>query len=157
MHLRNCVDFHNFDSTKHFLDAQSYFAFRDRSIESANGGNAALISLVVDYFIASIVGLYSYSKHSQLYKFFCDNDDMTPDEEWSKNARGFYFKSGEIKRHLKELRKHVKKNYISRFGYLTNIITHEIIGSNADTKVPPYGQKLVDRSDANKALAAVRD
>lgn len=82
---------------------------------------------------------------------------MTPDEQWSKNARQFYFKSGEIKRHLKELRKHVKKNYISRFSYLTNIITHEIIGSNTDTTVPPFKQKLVDRSNANKALAAVRD
>lgn len=157
MHLRNCVDFHNFDSATPFLDASSYFRFRDECIQSANGGNAALINLVVDYFIASVVGLYSYSRGSQLYRFFCENDEMTPDQNYSKNAQQFYFNNGEIKRHLKELRKYVKKNYISRYGYLSNLITHEVIGNNVERKVPQWKTKLVDRSDANKALAAVRE
>lgn len=119
-------------------------------------GNALIEKLFVDTFIANVLGLWSYPVGDILFRFFTDSDDYVPEEQYSKVARGFYLKDGEIKKNLKELSKYVRKYYLNRVPYLTNVNTHEVIGQSMDLTIPEATKALADRADATKTLAYLR-
>lgn len=119
-------------------------------------GNALIEKLFVDTFIANVLGLWSYPIGDILFRFFTDSDDYVPEEQYSKVARGFYLKDGEIKKNLKELGKYVRKYYINRVPYLTNVNTHEVIGQSMDLTIPEANKALADRADASKTLTYLR-
>lgn len=62
-----------------------------------------------------------------------------------------------MKKRIIEFGKWVRKHYINRFPYLTNINTHEVIGQALDKSVPEWDKVLVDRSSEDKALAYLRN
>lgn len=156
IHFRNVVDFRIFEFAKHFLDANDYAVFKNAIFDSMRKGNARIEKLWVDTFIANLLGLWSYPKGSVLFKFFTNDDNHVPEENYSKVARGFYLKDGEIRKKLIELGKYVRKYYINRVPYLTNVNTHEVIGQSLDLTIPEADKALADRSDASKTVSYVR-
>lgn len=156
IHFRNVVDFRIFEFSKHFLDANDYARVKNAIFDSMRKGNALIEKLFVDTFIANILGLWSYPVGDILFRFFTDSDDYVPEEQYSKVARGFYLKDGEIKKNLKELGKYVRKYYINRVPYLTNVNTHEVIGQSMDLTIPEANKALADRADASKTLTYLR-
>lgn len=156
IHFRNVVDFRIFEFTKHFLDANDYARVKNAVFDSMRKGNSLIEKLWVDTFIANILGLWSYPVGDVLFRFFTGNDDYVPEQNYSKVARGFYLKDGEIRKGLIELGKYVRKYYLNRVPYLTNVNTHEIIGQSMDLTVPEANKALTDRSDATKTLKYIR-
>lgn len=156
IHFRNVVDFHQFDFAKHFLNSSDYFAVKNAVFDAMRKGNATIEKLWVDTFIANVLGVWAYPKGDRLYRFFTRDDNYTPTEAHSKNARQFYLNDGEVKKNLDIFAKHVKQNYVARFPYLTNLNTHEVIGQALDKTVPAWDKLLADRSDAAKTLKWLR-
>lgn len=156
LHFRNVVDFRIFDYATHFLDSTSHANITNAIFDAMRRGNARIEKLWVDTFIASLLGLWSYPMGSVLFRFFTDDDSYTPDEQYSKVARQFYLKDGEIRKNLTKLKAAVKEYYKNRIPYLTNINTSEIIGQSLDRTIPKWDKALADRSDKTKTLAYVR-
>lgn len=62
-----------------------------------------------------------------------------------------------MKKRIIDFGKWVRKYYVNRVPYLTNVNTHEVIGQSLDKEIPDWSKILVDRSDANKALQYLRN
>lgn len=156
-HLRNCVDWHHFDFSQRFLSASDYFNITTAVFRAMQRGNALVERAIVDYYLTSILGIYSYPMTDILFPLFTENDDYAPDEQFSKNARSFYLKTKEVKKRLEVFGKYITKYYKARESYLTNLNTHEVIGQALDKTIPKWDERLFDRSDKNKALEYVRE
>lgn len=157
--MRNLIDWHVLDFAVHYNDPESYLKHKLTQLQALGESKSQCIKLNVDNTITSILGIgaYAYPLGHDLYRFFAENDDKTPDEDFSKLAHGFYKNEGEFKKLMKEATQYIRKNYIARVGYLTNNSTHEVIGNNQDLTVPKWKDRLADRSDKNKMIATARD
>lgn len=156
IHFRNSVDFHMFDFSRHFLDANSYALVKNSIFNAMRAGNAQLEKLWVDTFIATILGVWSYPMGDPLFQFFTGDDTYVPEETYSKVANLFLKKDGEMRKSLELFRKYILKHYVNRFPYLTNINQHEIIGQSQKLTIPKHDKMLADKSDASKILKYVQ-
>lgn len=156
-HFANNVDFRLYELSQRFLDSTDYQRVRNMYFDAIRRGNARIEKLFVDTFIANVLQAWSYPMGDRLFQFFTKDDSYVPEEAFSKIARGFYLKDGEIRKRLLEFGKWVRKYYVNRIPYLTNDNHHEVIGQSLELEVPKWNEFLVDRSTEDKFIGAVRN
>lgn len=159
LHLRSCMDWHLLDFAKHFNNFQDYSRITGSIFDSMNRGLQLVDRLLVDTFVTSLFGgfLHCYPSANPLFRFFTDaSDNFMPDESFSKNARQFYKKDGELAKYIGKLSKYTQLFFKAKRGYLTNLNSSEVIGDNSSAAIPKRSEMLDDTSDKDKTLKALR-
>lgn len=158
IHARSFVDWHQFDFALHFNNWEDYTRVNSQIWNALARANSLLAKLLVDTFIISLFGgfLHCYPVGHPLYRFFSENNDTTPDKEFSDLAEKFYKKDGEVRKRIQEISKWVGKWYKAKVGYLTNLVNHEVIGQNQEKKIPKFAECKPDLSTREKAVQAMR-